>query len=600
MAIDEQNKSKRGTPAGVPHSAKSKTGQKMVHRRRSLLDEGSSSRNEDGGGDDFERTAMGGTPAGDSPHSARTKMGQKMSLAHRRLSLLDDGSRISRHIAAAAAAADDDGGGSEQMGEEFTVDVAQKNTAVDDSDDPDGSGDDFVPLIMMRTKNVKSEPGKHPGFRYKHKAQRTINKTYKRKKTGRSAGPVYAKRKIEKKPRLVGSNNISKISDDDGQKKYASYSVLGFYATAFDRALEVEKKLPAEGPSFVKLMQISHVVRVFWLGVPVSFCREHLPNHDVTIVLEDEDGLRFDTNYLARKQGLSGGWSRFATRHHLKVGDAVVFQLVEQTRFKVYILRESKFTTTDGALSLLSLDTSMENNMPEKGGEDTSDEDVKSKEDPEVTKVITNKASDDDSNDPFSEAAANGGIRSPDPDPDFDAVKTFRAFKMVIDSSVIDRKLVPDRLLWTYYKLCGDRKAFLHRRLPKHINLTLAAGVIVETASIAEGIRSYPSSCSSCEDLAAWKKTLESFELLGMDVGFIRKRLDELLFLLDARSSDDHLPEGYEEVKLERARAAEKVKALESKMASLKDALKDMDMEMEEIAEKRRGHAMLQLAAAPW
>ncbi|XP_044448278.1 B3 domain-containing protein Os01g0234100 isoform X3 [Triticum aestivum] len=599
MAIDEPAKSKRGAPAGDPHSAKSKTGQKMVHRRRPLLDEGSSSRNEDGDGDDdFEPMAMGGTPAGYPPHSARTKMGQKMSLAHRRLSLLDDGSSISRHIAAAAAAADDVGGGSEQMGEEFAVDVAQKNTAVDDSDDPDGSEDDFVPLIMMRTKNVKSEPGKHPGLRYKHKTQRTINKTYKRKKTGRSAGPVYAKRKVEKKPRLVGSNNISKISDDDGQKKYAS--VLGFYATAFDRALEVEKKLPAEGPSFVKLMQISHVVRVFWLGVPVSFCREHLPNHDVTIVLEDEDGHRFDTNYLARKQGLSGGWNRFATRHHLKVGDAVVFQLVEPTRFKVYILRESKFSTTDGALSLLSLDTSMENNMPAEKGEDTSDEDAKSREDPEVTKVVTNKASDDDSNDLFSEAAANGGVGSPDPDPDFDAVKTFRTFKMAIDSSVIDHKLVQDRLLWTYYKLCGDRKAFLHRRLPKHINLTLAAGVIVETASIAEGIRSYPSSCSSCEDLAAWKKTLESFELLGMDVGFIRERLDELLFLLDARSSDDHPPEGYEEVKLERARAAEKVRALESKMASLKDALKDMEMEMEEIAEKRRGHALLQLAAAPW
>ncbi|KAM3400564.1 hypothetical protein ACQJBY_005422 [Aegilops geniculata] len=417
--------------AGFFHSAKSKTGQKMVHRRRPLLEEGSSSRNEDGrDDDDFEPMAMGGAPAGDSPHSARTKMGQKMSLAHRRLSLLDDGSSISRHIAAAAAAAaaaDDDGGGSEQMGEEFAVDVAQKNTAVDDSDDPDGNEDDFVPLIMMRTKNVKSEPGKHPGFRYKHKAQRTINKTYKRKKTGRPAGPVYAKRKIEKKPRLVGCNNISKISDDDGQKKYA-------------RALEVERKLPAEGPSFVKLMQISHVVRVFWLGVPVSFCREHLPNHDVTIVLEDEDGHQFDTNYLARKQGLSGGWSRFATRHHLKVGDAMVFQLVEPTRFKVYILRESKFSTTDGALSLLSLDTSMENNMPEKG-EDTSDEDVKSKEDPEVTKVITNKASDDDSNDLFSEEAANGGIGSPDPDPDFDAVKTFRTFKMVMDSSVIDHVL---------------------------------------------------------------------------------------------------------------------------------------------------------------
>ncbi|VAH24288.1 unnamed protein product [Triticum turgidum subsp. durum] len=596
MAIDEPTKRKRGTPAD---SAKSKMRrQKVVHRRRGLLDE-RSSRHGDGNDDDhdFEPAGKGGTPAGDSSRSARTKMGQKMSLAHRRLSFIDDGSSISRHIAAAAVAANDDGGGSEQMDEEFVADVAQKNTAVD------GSDDNFVPLIMMRTKNVKSEPGKHPGSRCKHKAQRTITKAHKRKKTRRPAG---SKRKIEKKPMLVDNNNISKsnkgtdadfepeIPDDDSRKKYAS---------ALDRALEVENKLPAEGPSFVKLMQKSHVVKGFWLGVPLRFCREHLPKHDVTIVLEDEDGHGFDTIYLARKQGLSGGWHGFVVRHGLKVGDAVIFQLVGPKRFKVYILRENKFTTTDGALGLLSLDTSMENHIPEKE-EKTSDEGVKSKADPEVTKVIRNKASDDDSNDLFSEEAVNGGSRSAaDPDPDFDAVKTFRAFKTAVDSCVIDRKLVPDHQLWTYYKLCGARKAFLHRRLPKHINPTLAAGVIAETASIAEGIRSYPASSSSPEDLVAWKKTLESFELLGMDVSFMRKRVDELLFLLDAGPSDDHPSERYEEMKLERARAAEKVRALETKMASLKDALKEMDMEMEEIAgERRRGHAdaMLQLAAAPW
>nr|XP_040247572.1 B3 domain-containing protein Os01g0234100 isoform X1 [Aegilops tauschii subsp. strangulata] len=600
MAIDEPIKRKRGTPAGDPHSAKSKMRQKMVHPRHALLDERSSRHGDD---DDFDPMGKGGTPAGDSPHSARTKMGHKMSLAHRRLSFLDDGSGISRHIAAAAAAADDDGGAFELM---FAVDVPQKNTPVDDSDD------DFVPLIMMRTKNVKSGRGKHPGFQYKHKARRTITKTYKRNKTENPArSKRHGKRKLEKKPMLVDNNNISKsnkgtdadvepeIPDDDGRKKYAS--VFGFYGSALDRALEVENKLPAEGPSFVKLMQKSHVVKGFWLGVPLNFCGEHLPKHDVTIVLEDEDGHGFDTNYLARKQGLSGGWHGFVVRHGLMVGDAVIFQLVGPKRFKVYILRENKFTTTDGPLGLLSLDTSMENNILE----ETSYEDVKSKKDLELTKVITNKASDNDSNDLFSEEAVNGGIRSAaDPDPDFDAVKTFRAFKTVVDSSVIDRKLVPDHQLWRYYKLCGARKAFLHRRLPKHINPTLATGVIAETASIAKGIRSYPTtSSSSFEDLAAWKKTLESFELLGMDVSFMRKRVDELLFLLDASPSDDHPSEGYEEaMKLERARATEKVRALESKMASLKDALKEMDMEMEEIAGEKRGHAdaMLQLAAAPW
>uniref|UniRef100_A0A453MSS9 Uncharacterized protein n=1 Tax=Aegilops tauschii subsp. strangulata TaxID=200361 RepID=A0A453MSS9_AEGTS len=112
MAIDEPIKRKRGTPAGDPHSAKSKMRQKMVHPRHALLDERSSRHGDD---DDFDPMGKGGTPAGDSPHSARTKMGHKMSLAHRRLSFLDDGSGISRHIAAAAAAADDDGGAFELM-----------------------------------------------------------------------------------------------------------------------------------------------------------------------------------------------------------------------------------------------------------------------------------------------------------------------------------------------------------------------------------------------------------------------------------------------------------------------------------------------------
>ena len=62
------------------------------------------------------------TPEGDSHHSAKAKMGQKMSLAHRRLSLLDDVISICRHIAAAAAAvaaADDDGGAFELMARTF-------------------------------------------------------------------------------------------------------------------------------------------------------------------------------------------------------------------------------------------------------------------------------------------------------------------------------------------------------------------------------------------------------------------------------------------------------------------------------------------------
>ena len=45
--------------------------------------------------------------------------------------------------------------------------------------------------------------------------------------------------------------------------------------------------------------------------------------------------------------------------------------------------------------------------------------------------------------------------------------------------------------------------------------------MIMETAKIAEGI----TAASSREDLVAWKKILKSFELLGMDVGFLGKRI---------------------------------------------------------------------------
>jgi hypothetical protein len=70
-------------------------------------------------------------------------------------------------------------------------------------------------------------------------------------------------------------------------------------------------------------------------GLPASFCRDHLPEHDDTIVLEDEEGKIHETHYISYKMGLSGGWKGFAKQHHLKVNDTLVFQLVRLTTFKV-------------------------------------------------------------------------------------------------------------------------------------------------------------------------------------------------------------------------------------------------------------------------
>ncbi|KAI4298448.1 hypothetical protein L6164_032005 [Bauhinia variegata] len=108
---------------------------------------------------------------------------------------------------------------------------------------------------------------------------------------------------------------------------------------AIDRAEELMSGLDSGHPSFIKPMLQSHVTGGFWLGLPVQFCKTHLPQHDEMIALVDEDGNESLTKYLADKTGLSGGWRGFAIDHELVDGDALVFHLIKPTKFQVYIIR---------------------------------------------------------------------------------------------------------------------------------------------------------------------------------------------------------------------------------------------------------------------
>lgn len=69
----------------------------------------------------------------------------------------------------------------------------------------------------------------------------------------------------------------------------------------------------------------------------MQFCRSNLPLRDATVTLVDEDGNEYHTVYLAQKTGLSGGWRGFSLAHDLVDGDALVFQLVKTTTFKVMV-----------------------------------------------------------------------------------------------------------------------------------------------------------------------------------------------------------------------------------------------------------------------
>nr|CAB3475632.1 unnamed protein product [Digitaria exilis] len=300
-------------------------------------------------------------------------------------------------------------------------------------------------------------------------------------------------------------------------------------------------------------------------GLPTRFCSKHLPKNDTGIVLEDENGQGYQTLYLGAKQGLSAGWRGFALKHKIKVGDVVVFHLVRSTKFKVQKKRKlSKECSNEAKTEKAS---AVDHKIP-------------------ANNVLVGETID--------------GLRISDSDIDFGDVTSFSNFKIVVDSLVIDCKF-HDRLRRTYYELCCSEKSFLHKNLLRQLNLTLVVGVIVETISIAEGIRVCKTQASSRNDLLIWKKTLESLEQLGMNVAFMLKRVNVLLGL-PAESRDLSECQKYKELKSERAHAGEKVKALELMMSNVKGVLQKMDAEMEEMESsvKRSGLRLQQLATAPW
>ncbi|KAG6779444.1 hypothetical protein POTOM_015826 [Populus tomentosa] len=89
--------------------------------------------------------------------------------------------------------------------------------------------------------------------------------------------------------------------------------------------------------------------------LPRKFCHLHLPNHDAIIILVDETEKEYQVVYIAERSGLRGGWRGFSIEHRLLEQDALVFQLIEPDKLKVYIVRANRLSETDGALGLMHL-----------------------------------------------------------------------------------------------------------------------------------------------------------------------------------------------------------------------------------------------------
>ncbi|KAJ4966316.1 hypothetical protein NE237_018165 [Protea cynaroides] len=423
-------------------------------------------------------------------------------------------------------------------------------------------------------------------------------------------------------PALLSSLDHLQVVADQADSTRSGFkrkrsTIKGFYASdkpyscVMERAMEVQKNLEPGMPSLVKLMLRSHVTLGFWLGLKVGFCKLNLPKEDCSITLVDESGKEYVTKYLAEKTGLSAGWRGFSIAHNLVEGDAVVFQLIEATKFKVYIIRANNLAEVDGALGLLNLDTDSKqivaDNADEGDGMNSRSYPLsiyqEKNQNAASAESVSNLGSpageqfENDSEEVGSEVL--GGIRLSAATVEFKDVKNFGNFKIIVDGLIVDSQL-PEHVRVKYYELCCSQKAFLHDHLLEGINCKLITGIISEIVNVADAIRACKLTTSQ-NDLASWGKSLNAFEQLGMNVGFLRTRLHKLVSLaLESEGAMDS--KMYRESMFKRVNLEEEMRNLGVKLIELKKTHANYDMEIETLKLKAYRHEMkfLSVVRAPW
>ncbi|KAJ8764564.1 hypothetical protein K2173_006304 [Erythroxylum novogranatense] len=381
------------------------------------------------------------------------------------------------------------------------------------------------------------------------------------------------------------------------------------------RAEEVQSNLEPGFPNFLKALVRSHVASCFWMGLPGPFCRAHLPNVDTTVTLEDEFGREFRMKYIAYKTGLSAGWRQFSTAHQLLEGDVLVFQLIEPCKFKVYIIRANDLAEVDGAMVLLNLDAQTKQNDTEMAA--MASKNARRKRPRSLPLAVVQKQnkksrrqksslvstgqpteqSENDSEEVGSEVLE--GFKLSVPAVQFNDVKNFENFSILVDGLVLDSELSED-IRNKYYKLCCSQSAFLHDNLVKGINFKLIAGILSETVKIADALRACDLTTPR-DDFSIWDKTLKGCEHFGMNVGFLRARLSRLVKLAyDSEGATK--TRRYIEARNERGHTEDEIRNIEAKLVELKTTYARFGADIENLKSKAESYELKfqEEVLAPW
>ncbi|KAI3856538.1 hypothetical protein MKX03_028380 [Papaver bracteatum] len=309
------------------------------------------------------------------------------------------------------------------------------------------------------------------------------------------------------------------------------------------QARKIKFSLDRRIPSLIIIMKPSHVVRGFWLGIPKDFGTAFMSKVTISMTLLDQEGKSYEVTYIAARTGLSGGWKGFAEDHNLKVGDAVLFQLVNLREFKVFIVRKNGVADFDGApdtdgtsdiqgdLSLLQL------NAQESAQGDAG------KKLKRERKTVAKRQRVGDALKPEEKPAEkrrrrapssvirdeNGSQQQPDDNGDVEdsVVGDFESFAKIVNDLVGDSEM-PEDVMAKYYELCCTHNSFLHTNIPPGHNSNLVAGMIIATVEIVHGIMSCKVRDTFNGEVSVWRNKLEAFEKLGMSVDFVFPRLNQL------------------------------------------------------------------------
>ncbi|OMO69550.1 hypothetical protein CCACVL1_19433 [Corchorus capsularis] len=466
---------------------------------------------------------------------------------------------------------------------------------------------------------------------------------------------------IRKKPSALDKMTLNQIVSHSKEKakckKLKRATVDELYENddvkhaVMERAKEIQANLSSTFPSFIKCMLPSHVAGGFWLGLAKEFCFKHLPEEDKMLVLEDEEGKKYETKYLVDKVGLSGGWRGFSIAHNLVEGDVCVFHLVKPTKFKVYIVRKKGSEEVDVALGLLKLEASIQEmdcgksslslvaisflcqlynfiknlvqNPPYYGFSmfaETIDKSLENMVCIETTAKSLEEVhpleifpENDEKNDPThsgsnlepiachsendSEELGSevlDGIRLCDSIIDFKDVTSFEDFNIIVNGLIINSEL-SKHLQVKYYDLCCSQKSYLHDHLLEGLNCRLVCGIISETINIADAIRAAKLTTPQ-RNFETWNSTLKSFQGLGMNVGFLSARLEQLMNL-SLKSKR------YQEARDEQANVQEEKMKLEAKLQEVTEALTRLDGEIRSLEKENADRVEIlfrEAANAPW